>query len=100
MPTLHPQIVKAIEAMRAAGLRPIEEMTPAEARQRRRERARARRAEPLPVGRIEDRTMPGPAGPIRLRLYWPNVSGSAGKVPAVVSYHGGGPVLGRGRPHE
>ena len=33
MPTLHPQIVKAIEAMDRAGLKPIEAMSPVEARQ-------------------------------------------------------------------
>src|SRR3954451_6164964 len=97
MPTLHPQIVKAIEAMRAAGLRPIESMSPAEARQQMEETARARKAEPLPVARIEERTMPGPAGSIRLRLYWPK---AAGPVPAIVYYHGGGHVIGSLDTHD
>src|SRR3954451_968214 len=97
MPTLHPQIVKAIEAMRAAGLRPIESMSPAEARQQMEETARARKAEPLPVARIEERTMPGPAGSIRLRLYWPK---AAGPVPAIVYYHGGGHGIGSRETHD
>jgi acetyl esterase len=100
MPTLHPQIVKAIEAIRAAGLRPIETMTPAEARQQMEETARARKAEPLPVARIEERTMPGPAGPIRLRLYWPNATDSGGPVPAIVYFHGGGHVIGSLDTHD
>jgi hypothetical protein len=49
MPTLHPQIVAVLEAMAEAKLRPIEEMTPAEAREQVEATARARKAEPLPV---------------------------------------------------
>jgi hypothetical protein len=49
MPTLHPQIVAVLEAMAEAKLRPIEEMTPAEAREQIDATARARKAEPLPV---------------------------------------------------
>ena len=71
MPTLHPQIVQAIEAMRRAGLKPIEALSPEEARRQMEETAQSRKAEPLPVARVEDREIPGPAGPIRVRLYWP-----------------------------
>jgi hypothetical protein len=52
MPTLHPQIVKAIEAMQRAGLKPIEALSPEEARRQMEETANSRRAEPLPVGRV------------------------------------------------
>ena len=97
MSRLHPQIVKAIEAMRAAGLRPIDAMTPAEARAQMEETARARKSEPLPVDRTEERTMSGPAGPIRLRLYWPN---AAPPVPAIVYFHGGGHVIGSLDTHD
>src|SRR3954452_6315042 len=89
MPRLHPQVEQVLQGMRAAGLRPIESMTPAEARLQMEETARARKAEPLPVARIEERTMPGSAGSIRLRLYWPK---AAGPVPAIVYYHGGGVI--------
>lgn len=97
MPSLHPQIVKAIEAMQKAGLRPIEALTPAEARRQMEETAMSRKAEPLPVGRVEERTMPGPTGPVRLRLYWPD---AAGKVPAIAYYHGGGHVIGSLDTHD
>ena len=100
MPTLHPQIVKAIAAMQAAGLRPIEAMTPAEARRQMEETARARKAEPVTVARIEERAMPGPAGPIRLRLYWPNASSSGRPAPAIVYFHGGGHVIGSLDTHD
>src|SRR3977135_3310115 len=41
--------------------------------------------------------MPGPAGPIRLRLYWPS---AGGPVPAIVYYHGGGHVIGSLDTHD
>jgi acetyl esterase/lipase len=72
-------------------------MTPVEARRQMEETARSRKAEPLPVARVEDRSVPGPAGPIRLRLYWPD---AAGPVPAIAHYHGGGHVIGSLDTHD
>src|SRR5579862_4710207 len=101
MPTLHPQIVKALEAMEKLGLAPIEAMTPAEARAQMEATAQSRKAEPLPIGRVEDRTIPGPAGPIRVRCYWPNAPVNAtGPVPAIAYYHGGGHVIGSLDTHD
>jgi acetyl esterase/lipase len=97
MPTLHPQIVKVLEAMAKAELRPIEAMTPTEARAQMEMTARARKAEPLPVAKVDERVIPGPAGEIRLRLYCPN---TAGPVPAIVYYHGGGHVIGSLDTHD
>jgi acetyl esterase len=97
MPSLHPQIVQVLEAMAKAELRPIEAMTPAEARAQMEMTARARQAEPLPVAKVEERLIPGPAGEIRLRLYWPN---AAGPLPAIVYYHGGGHVIGSLDTHD
>jgi acetyl esterase/lipase len=97
MPTLHPQIVKALEAMQSLGLRPIEAMTPAEARAQMEATSQSRKAEPLPVARIEERAIPGPAGPIPVRLYWPN---AAGPIPAIAYYHGGGHVIGSLDTHD
>jgi acetyl esterase len=59
--------------------------------------AQSRKAEPLPVDRVEERMIPGPAGDIRLRLYWPR---AAGPVPAIVYYHGGGHVIGSLDTHD
>jgi acetyl esterase len=97
MPSLHPQIVKALEAMARLDLKPIEAMTPDAARRQMEETAKSRKAEPLPVARVEDRTMPGPAGPLRLRLYWPP---TPGPVPAIAYYHGGGHVIGSLDTHD
>lgn len=49
----------------------------------------------LPVGelgKVQDLTMPGPAGEIALRLFDPRASRGAG--PVVVFYHGGGFIVG------
>ena len=97
MPTLHPQIVQVLEAMAKAELRPIEAMTPTEARAQMEATAQSRKAEPLPVGKVEESSIPGPAGEIRLRLYWPN---AAGPVPAIAYYHGGGHVIGSLDTHD
>ena len=58
MAQLHPQIRDVLKVMTEAGLRPIEEMTPAEAREQMEATARARKAEPLPVAKIEERLSP------------------------------------------
>jgi acetyl esterase len=97
MPSLHPQIVQVLDAMAKAELRPIEDMTPAEARAQMEATARARKAEPLPVARVEERMILGPAGAIRLRLYWPDATAP---VPAIVYYHGGGHVIGSLDTHD
>jgi acetyl esterase len=97
VPELHPQIQRVLEVMAEANLKPIEAMTPAEARAQMEATAQSRKAEPLPVARVEEQTVPGPAGSIRLRLYWPN---AAAPVPAIVYYHGGGHVIGSLDTHD
>ena len=97
MPELHPQIQRVLQVMAEANLRPIEAMTPAEAREQMEATAQARKAEPLPVDRVRERSVAGPAGDIRLRLYWPN---RAAPLPAIVYYHGGGHVIGSLDTHD
>ena len=97
MPTLHPQIVQALETMAKAGLRPIEDLTPAAARAQLEATAQARQAEPLPVAKVEERPIPGPDDEIRLRVYWPD---RLPPVPAILYYHGGGHVIGSLDTHD
>jgi acetyl esterase len=47
-------------------------------------------ATPTPVARVEDRHIPGPAGDMTVRIYWPEAGSPA---PLVVFFHGGGFVL-------
>jgi acetyl esterase len=97
MANLHPQIQKVLEAMARLELKPIEAMTPIEARAQMEMMAASRRAEPLPTKRIENRAIPGPAGEIPVRIYWPN---AAGRLPAIAYYHGGGHVIGSLDSHD
>jgi acetyl esterase/lipase len=99
MPRMHPQVVQALEIMARMNLKPIEAMNPVEARAQMEATARSRRAEPLPVGRVEDRDIPGPAGPIPVRLYRPQAT-SGRPVPAIAYYHGGGHVIGSLDTHD
>jgi acetyl esterase len=97
VPDLHPQIQQVLRVMAEMNLEPIEAMTPAEARAQMETTAQSRKAEPLPVDRVDERMISGPAGDIRLRLYWPK---RAGPVPAIVYYHGGGHVIGSLDTHD
>jgi acetyl esterase len=45
---------------------------------------------PSPVAKVEDRTIPGPAGDVPVRIYWPS---DATGLPVVVFFHGGGWVI-------
>jgi acetyl esterase len=48
-----------------------------------------------PELRVEDLTIPGPAGPIAIRIYWPPTNpGDHPAPPVVVFFHGGGFVVG------
>jgi len=51
------------------------------------------RRSPHPELRVEDRAIPGPAGPIGVRIYWPPGHDGAPS-PVVLYFHGGGFVVG------
>jgi acetyl esterase len=49
---------------------------------------------PEPVARVIEQTVPGPAGEVNVRIYWPNpTSGHSGSLPVIVFAHGGGFVF-------
>jgi acetyl esterase len=53
----------------------------------------------VPVGRTENLTVPGPAGPIPIRVYTP-VAAGRDPLPALIYYHGGGFVIGNIETHD
>lgn len=67
-------------------------MTPAQARAEMQRSARVFACKPIALARVEDRVVPGPAGPIPARLYVPSDDGK--RRPLVVYFHGGGWVIG------
>jgi acetyl esterase/lipase len=53
----------------------------------------------VPIGRIEDRALPGPGGPINIRVYTP-IATLANRLPGLVYFHGGGLVAGSLDTHD
>jgi acetyl esterase len=51
------------------------------------------------VDRVEDRTLPGPAGPLGVRIYTP-LDAKAGLLPGLIYFHGGGLVAGTLATHD
>jgi len=70
-----------------------EPMPAAEARELRRHDARLFRGRRIEVARVDELSIPGPAGPIPARLYVPEAV-SKTRAPLLVYYHGGGHVIG------
>jgi acetyl esterase len=91
---LDPLVKSMVDAAAAMNLPGFEELTPQEAR----ERPMAFPPKPEPVGRVENRTLPGPNGPIPVRVYTPH--GNNGPFPCVVYFHGGGWVIGSLDSHD
>jgi acetyl esterase len=88
MPLL-PEVQQLLAALDAAGLPPFEHMTVPQAR----EAAKGfidLQGEPEEIA-TEDRTIPGPAGDIPVRVYTP---AGDGPKPVILYFHGGGWVIG------
>ncbi|HEV8441105.1 MAG TPA: alpha/beta hydrolase [Methylomirabilota bacterium] len=87
---LDPQAKRIIDATNALGLPPVEQMTPAEARESMRTRTAA--LGPVEeVPRVEDHQVPVDGGHVTVRCYTP---AGGGPFPALVFFHGGGWVIG------
>lgn len=88
---VHPQIKLALEALAKADLPAIHTLTAPRAREVMNAMSKARGGAPAPIDRTEDRKVPGPAGDVPVRIYWPKAKGP---YPAFVYFHGGGHVIG------
>ena len=94
---LHPEVRALLEFMDAQGAPPLETQDPIEARNARLEPMKALGGEPVPLARVEDMSIPGPAGDIPVRLY---AAGHDGLRPALIYFHGGGFVFGNLDTHD
>ncbi|MGE2734669.1 alpha/beta hydrolase [Mycolicibacterium vaccae] len=88
--SLDPEIAEIIAAL-DSGFPPVHTMTGEQARAAIRARFVAP-AQPEPVASVLDTTVPGPAGPVSIRVYRPE-SAAGRTVPTMVFAHGGGWVF-------
>jgi acetyl esterase len=84
--SLHPQAAAFLERRRSAGVRPDHQLSIAEARAQ----ADVPAVDVESVGAVADLTVPGPGGPVPVRIYTP----ARRPVGVVVYLHGGGHVTG------
>ncbi len=91
--SLHPQCQAVLDLMAARPGKPFEQMTHSDILEMRILNANGfgMAGPPEPVARIENRTIPGPAGPVPIRCYWPT---EASPLPVLFYFHGGGFVFG------
>lgn len=94
---LHPSAEMMVKVLTDTGLTFGPEATPED----RRTAMIAATANPLfpkhPVHAVDDRTIPGPAGPLPVRVFRPS---SASNLPVLVWFHGGGWVTGNLDTHD
>lgn len=94
----NPQMQAVLDSLASLNPKPIETLTPEEARRqptiadavKALIQKRGQTPIPEPVGKVEDRTIPGAAGQIQARIYTP---AAKGPFPVVVYFHGGGWVI-------
>lgn len=93
---LDPQAQQFLDQLAAAGMPPIESMSPADARLAT-EAMMSAVADVPELGSVEDRHIPGPAGNVPIRVYAP---ASRVPQPILVYFHGGGFVIGSLTSHD
>ena len=93
---LDPQAQALIASV--AGGKPVEQMTPQEMRDALEERVRLTGGAPEPVDQVVPGVVPGPAGPIVVRIYTPK--GGQAALPGLVYFHGGGWARGSLQTHD
>jgi len=94
--TLDPQARAYLDELAALGVPAINTLPVAEARRLMESRAARLWGGAEPLHRVEDRTIPGPAGPLPMRLYAP----AGERLPVLVYFHGGGWVTGSLDTHD
>ena len=92
---LDPQARALIDLMIERNVPLVHTLSPAEARRLYRERRGFTQPEPPALAEVRELTMPGPVGPVPLRLYRAQApKGGAQALPLLVYFHGGGWTIG------
>ncbi len=91
---IDPDTQAVLDLIRLAGRPPFETLSPAEARQAYAASRNMLQTPAEDVAESRDGSVPGPLGPIAIRLYRPTGTAPSDVLPALVYYHGGGWLLG------
>jgi acetyl esterase len=91
---IDPDTKAVLDMIQLAGRPPFETLTPDEARQAYSASRKLLQPPPEDIAESRDATVPGPLGPISIRLYRPAGTAASDVLPALVWYHGGGWLLG------
>ena len=91
--SVDPEAQAYLDSTAELGQAPLAELGAVAARRVAVERAPGLGGTLEPVARVEDRKLPGPAGEIPIRVYWPAAAASA-PLPVLAFFHGGGWVTG------
>lgn len=97
--SLDPSVEALLTFIREAGRPKTWQLDPADAREGSLALARVAAAQDVPIGSVEDATLPGPGGPVAYRRYAPVAEDAAPRA-AIVYFHGGGYVIGSIETHE
>ena len=96
-----PEMAAVLEAMQEAKPKPIETLDAKEARKQPTPadavkallKQRGENADPEEVGDVDDRTIDGPGGHIKIRVYTPASAAEGRPLPVILYIHGGGWVI-------
>jgi acetyl esterase len=89
-----PDTQAVLDMIRMAGRPPLETLTPAEARVAVGASRAVLASTPLEMAEVRDTAVPGPLGPIPVRLYRPLGTEATDILPVLIFFHGGGWVVG------
>jgi acetyl esterase len=93
--TLDPSAAQIVQLFREAGRPALDTLSPPEARIAYLMGRAVTQPEPPELQSVKPLVVPGPAGPIPIRVYTPNgVTGQDALAPGLVFFHGGGWVIG------
>lgn len=90
---LHPQAQAVIDDMGSRRQIDPEKMSPQAVRELMDAQLMALRAPAPEVGKVEDRRIDGPGGPLPLRIYWPQGDAPRRGLPIYLYFHSGGYVV-------
>jgi acetyl esterase len=96
---LDPYAKRFLDMVAAAGAPDMARLSPRDMREGFRRLTHRVGVKEMPVGGVEDGKLPGPCGPLPIRVYTPR--GYAGeRLPGLVYFHGGGGVFGSIETHD